>query len=68
MAESSGSEKEALLDIEDAVLFCLQDDSDNCGLLLAHASSQEEKDSLTSGSAEVKRMSVEAVGRQVVRG
>ena len=61
MAESSGSEKEALLDIEDVVLFRLRDDSNNCGVLLACASSQEEKDSLTSGSVEVERISVAAV-------
>ena len=62
VAESSGSEKEALSDIEDVVLFCLRDDSDNCGLLLACASSREEKDSLTSGSVEVKRRSAAAEG------
>ena len=62
MAESSSSEKEALSDAEDAVLFCLRDDSDNCGLLLACASSQEEKDSLTCGSVEVKRISAAAEG------
>ena len=61
MAESSGSEKEALSDIEDVVLFRLRDDSDNCGLLLACASSQEEKDSLTGGSV-VKQTSAAAEG------
>ena len=50
MAESSGSEKEALSDIEDVVLFRLRDDSDSCGLLLACALVRELKDTFTGGS------------------
>ena len=61
MAESSGSEKEALSDIEDVVLSRLRDDSDSCGLLLAYALSREEKDSLTGGSV-VERISAAAEG------
>ena len=61
MAESSGSEKEALSDIEDVVLFRLRDDSNSCGLLLACASVRELKDTFTGGSV-VKQISAAAEG------